>query len=48
MFIHQLAFVGAHLNTATENLRMFTLLEKNLESMEKEEHSCNSLKAPIE
>ena len=37
LFIHQLAFVGAHLNTATENLRMFTLLEKNLESMEKEE-----------
>ena len=37
LFIHQLAFVGAHLNTARENLRMFTLLGKNLESMEKED-----------
>ena len=43
LFIHQLAFVGAHLNTATENLRMFTLLEKNLESMEKERQILNVL-----
>ena len=43
LFIHQLAFVGAHLNTARENLRMFTLLEKNLESMEKERQILNVL-----
>ena len=36
LFIHQLAFVGAHLNTARENLRMFTLLEDNVEKLEKE------------
>ena len=43
LFIHQLAFVGAHLNTARENLRMFTLLGKNLESMEKERQILNVL-----
>lgn len=43
LFIHQLAFVGAHLNTARENLRMFTLLGKNLESMEKECQILNVL-----
>lgn len=43
LFIHQLAFVGAHLNTAKENLRMFTLLGKNLESMEKERQILNVL-----
>lgn len=43
LFIHQLAFVGAHLNTARENLHMFTLLGKNLESMEKERQILNVL-----
>lgn len=43
LFIHQLAFVGAHLNTARENLRMFTLLGKNLKSMEKERQILNVL-----
>ena len=43
LFIYQLAFVGAHLNTARENLRMFTLLGKNLESMEKERQILNVL-----
>lgn len=43
LFIHQLAFVGAHLNTARENLCMFTLLGKNLESMEKERQILNVL-----
>lgn len=43
LFIHQLAFVGAHLNTARENLHMFTLLGKNLESMEKERQILNIL-----
>lgn len=43
LFIHQLAFIGAHLNTARENLRMFTLLGKNLESMEKERQILNVL-----
>lgn len=43
LFIHQLAFVGTHLNTARENLRMFTLLGKNLESMEKERQILNVL-----
>lgn len=36
LFIQQLWFIGAHLNAARENLNMFTLLEDNLESMEKE------------
>ena len=43
LFIHQLEFLGAHLNTARENLRMFTLLGKNLESMEKERQILNVL-----
>ena len=43
MFIHQLAFVGAHLNSARQNMRMLSLLEQkqytledNLRALEKE------------
>ena len=43
LFIHQLAFVGAHLNSARQNMRMFHLLEQrqytledNLRALEKE------------
>ena len=43
LFVHQMAFVGAHLNTARENLRMFQLLEKNLEKTEKERQVLNVL-----
>lgn len=43
LFIQQMAFVGAHLNTARENLRMFHLLEDNLEKMEKERQILNVL-----
>ena len=43
LFVHQMAFVGAHLNTARENLRMFHLLEENIEKIEKERQVLNVL-----
>lgn len=36
LFIQQVAFVGAHLNSARENLRMVSLLEANVESLKRE------------
>ena len=36
LLIQQVAFVGAHLNSARENLRMFHLLEENVEKLERE------------
>ena len=37
LFIQQLAFVGAHLNTARENLRMIDVMEKELRKKEAEQ-----------
>lgn len=36
LLIQQVAFVGAHLNSARENIRMFHLLEGNVENLERE------------
>lgn len=36
LLIQQVAFIGAHLNTARENLKMFRLLEENVQSLERE------------
>ena len=37
LFIQQLAFVGAHLNTARENLRMIAIMEEELHRKEEEQ-----------
>lgn len=36
LLIQQIAFIGAHLNTARENLKMFRLLEQNVQSLQRE------------
>ena len=36
LFVQQVVFVGAHLNSARENLRMVSLLEANVESLKRE------------
>ena len=43
LFIQQMTFVGAHLNTARENLRLFTFQEQSLQKMEKERQVLNVL-----
>lgn len=36
LLIQQVAFIGAHLNIARENLKMFRLLEENVQSLKRE------------
>ncbi len=43
LFIQQMTFVGAHLNTARENLRLFTFQEQTLQRMKKERQLLNVL-----
>lgn len=43
LFIQQLAFVGAHLNTARENMRMMGMLEEELHQKDEEQETLQVL-----
>lgn len=43
LFVQQISFVGAHLNTARENLRLIIFQEKTLQKMEREQQILNIL-----